>query len=711
MHEPARQSPADLLRRFAIAAWGVCCGTFIATLVVAGLIMVHGDTKDRRQETVLSSVYLTPYEVVQWQEQYERTWYALVCAGGVLCGWAAVRWVRISPWLAAAAVVAFAPVATRACRSVFHAHPSLGRLLGVAAVLAVPLIWRFLRARAVGPTTSDPPDETAQNRPAPRIVWTTAALLSLPLAASLYGLLAPYDVPTTAAECNDELHVASYIVGPALYYRAPGLVPGLDFESHYGIGHARAFALVMGDGGLQLTLERYVVFLLVVVLLYYLSAFFVLTDWLRNPWLAAAVTLAVLLCGCEGLSYKYPSDWPIRHPFLFVFLFAVVRGMNPAGAWWCVAASAVVGLSIAWQTDTGLYMLAAGLAFYIGGTLFLGVPAGRAAVFLAVCVGTFFALCTALFGPRVLSVAFPERLFEPLCLYASGFGHQVMDWQPGWGFWYNLLGPALAVGTVAVMIARGQRDRLPPRELLYAGAASLLGLAMLFKWVNRSIDILWELNGGLVMTVTAWWAWIGWSALATRLKGGTSRCIGVARRTAAATVLLGLVALAIGMDARAARSGHQCGSSSPLVRAGVWLDTFRNPINAARKGIEPHVSPSPIDTDSTRYLRDHTRRTERVTVISATDWNSLVDAGRAPRLFWLQFFLVHSPVLLDRCLADLRASERVFVDRDALGSLKSVNRVVHDAVAPILAEQFELVDQSCPRWMLYRRKPGASAGR
>jgi len=316
-----------------------------------------------------------------------------------------------------------------------------------------------------------------------------------------------------------------------------------------------------------------------------------------------------------------------------------------------------------------------------------------------------------LLGPRVLSPLFPARLFEPLRLYASGFGHQVMDWEPGWGYWYNLLGPALAIGTVAVMIARTQRDQLPPRELLYAGAASLLGLAMLFKWVNRSIDILWGLNGGLVMAVMAWWAWVGWSALAARLRAGTSQRAGLARVFVAAAAIFAFVTLAVRAEARSARFGHQCGSSSPLVRAGVWLQTFRNPINAARMGIEPRVAPAPIDAESTCYLREHTRRLDRVTVISATDWNSLADAGRAPRLFWLQFFLVHSPVLLDRCLADLRASERVFVDRDALSSLLSVNRVVHDAIAPILAEQFEPVDQSSPHWTLYRRKPGASAGR
>jgi hypothetical protein len=51
------------------------------------------------------------------------------------------------------------------------------------------------------------------------------------------------------------------------------------------------------------------------------------------------------------------------------------------------------------------------------------------------------------------------------------------------------------------------------------------------------------------------------------------------------------------------------------------------------------------------------------------------------------------------------------VDRDALASLKGINPAAHAKIAPIIAERFELADQSSPRWRLYTRKPGARAGR
>jgi len=695
-----------LLRRLATAAWGVCCGAFIAIAITAALILVRGDTYDHPHPDLLSSEYLKHFEDVPWQERYERTWYALTCVLGALGGWLATRYLRAEMWWTVPAIVAFVPAGAWMCRGVFKGHTHLDRFVATAAILSLPLLRRYFR-----------PDTSAMESPAipevdhsSRRMWLMAGVVCLPLTALLYGVTGPHDVATVASECNKELHVASYIVGPAMYYRAPGIVPGLDFESHYGIGHAYSFSFFMGKGGLENTLQRYVLFVLVVCILYYLSAFLVLTDWLRNVGAALAVTALLFCVSSEGLSYNLPSCSPVRYPFLFAFLFALVRGVDQYGLRWCAIAGGIAGLSLFWQTDVGLYALAAGAALYLAAAIFLGGAWWRAGLYLATGLGSFAALCLLCFGPRVLSITFAERLLEPLLLYATGFGNYLMNWKPGWGYWYNFIGPGLAVASVAVMIGHGRRA-MPPRAVLYGAAASLLGLAMLFKWVNRSIDILWSLNGGLVMVVAGWWLWLGWQALAARLASDSRPSVAFARQGAALASILVLTVLAMRLDARMASPIHHGGSSSPVVRVTERLLQFRNPINAARKGIGPSIHPSPTDAASTHYLRIHTRRTERVTVICGADWNFLVDAGRAPRLTWLQLFLIHSPVLLDRCADDLRNSDRVFVDRNALGALKSLNARAHDVVAPILAERFVLADDSQTRWLLYRRKPGASAAR
>jgi hypothetical protein len=710
MPTPNSSSIDTLLRRLAVAAWGACCGTFIAIAITAALILIRGDTYDRPHPDLLSSEYLKHFEDVPWQERYERTWYFLTCVLGALGGWLATRYLRERAWWTLPAIIAFVPAAAWTCRGVFKGQTHLDRFLATAAILSFPLLLQFLRRSSPpAPSVNEAPLIEASASPSRRL-WLAAGMLCLPLSALLYGVIGPHDVPTVASECNKELHVASYIVGPAMYYRAPGIIPGLDFESHYGIGHAYAFSFVMGSGGLEKTLERYVLFVLVVCILYYLSAFLVLADWLRSVGAALAVTLLLVCVSSEGLSYNLPSCGPVRYPFLFAFLYTLVRGIDRQGVRWCAVAGGVAGLSLFWQTDIGLYVLATGAALYLAGAIFLGGSWWRTGLFLATGLGSFAALCVLCFGPRVLSITFMERLLEPLLLYATGFGNYLMNWKPGWGYWYNFIGPGLAIASVAVLIGHGRRA-LPQRAVVYGAAASLLGLAMLFKWVNRSIDILWSLNGSLVVVVAGWWMWLAWRALAARLASESRTWVGTTRQLGAVALIGLLFMLFARLDARLANPNHHGGSSSPIVRVVERLAQFRNPINAARKEIGPSIRPSPTDPASTQYLRMHTRRTERVAVISGADWNYLADAGRSPRLAWLQLFLIHSPVLLDRCADDLRNSNRVFVDRDGLAALKGLNARAYDVVAPILAERFELADDSATRWRLYRRKPGASAGR
>jgi hypothetical protein len=393
----------------------------------------------------------------------------------------------------------------------------------------------------------------------------------------------------------------------------------------------------------------------------------------------------------EGLAYTLPSCWPVRHPLMFVFLFCAVRGVNSSP--WCAAAGVAAGLSLYWQTDVGLYTLAAGTALYTATWLFLGGSAWRAPLFLSAGVGSFFAVCVVFFGPRVLSLTFAERLLEPLLLYANGFGTDLLNWRPGWGYWYNLVGPAIAVATVAVLVT-GRRGESVPREVLYSAAAALVGLAMLTKWVNRSIDILWSLNGGLVLAVAGWWTWVAWRA--------TTANLSLLARSVAGVALLGVGVLAVWLDARASRPHALLRHTSPLVRVADRFATFPNPINAARSGITTDVRPSPVDAEAVEFLRNHTSDRECVAVLSPREWQYLAEAGCAPRLHWLQLFLVHSPVLLERCAEDVRSADRVFIERGALDALVTANRPAYDAIAPTLARHF-IPAESSRHWVVYRR--------
>ena len=163
-----------------------------------------------------------------------------------------------------------------------------------------------------------------------------------------------------------------------------------------------------------------------------------------------------------------------------------------------------------------------------------------------------------------------------------------MAWRAGWGWWYNLAGPGLAVASVGVLIGYGRRV-VPPRGVVYAAAAALLGLAMLTKWVNRSIDILSALNGQLVLAAVGWWAWVVWRSLAAKLGSAP-------RRLALGAALLALAAAGVWADARFAQPHPLMRSTSPLVRVADRLDTFPNPINALRRDLPVSEWPAPSTT-------------------------------------------------------------------------------------------------------------------
>jgi hypothetical protein len=693
---------APNLGRVAVAAWGACWGVLIASAAVAAHVALTGQTQDQLHPGILDSESMAHFVRVPWQERYERMWYALVCVAGALCGGVAVRFVRPSPWLAAAGSLAFVPLAMPACASVFTTASDVGRLLLCAGVLAVPLAWRV---GSVGADVPVPPNQTPQSS---KRMWLAAGVLCLPLAALLFGLLAPHDLASAATEFYTESHVGSYLVGPALYYRSPGAVPGLDFESHYGIGHAYTFSLVTGTHGLEKTMQRYVAYVLVVTVLYLLSAFLVLTDWLRNPWAALGVTLLLFGAVLEGISYRYPSNWPVRHPFAFAFLFAAVRGVGSTR--WSAAAGAVAGASLWWQTDIGIFTVAAGVALYAANALFLGGSVRRVAAFAAAAAGTFMGICLVLFGTRVLSGQFCYRLVEPLLLYGTGFGNQLFNWESPWGRWYNLVGPCVGVASVGAWIG-SRRSETPPRAAIYAAAASLLGLAMLIKWVNRSIDVVWSLNGGLIVAVAGCWAWAAWRAACDRLASVERPVLGYARQALAAAAVVALAVWVVREDRAAANPKWQGGSSSPLVRVADRLDTAPNAINAARKKLVAKPAAVPLDANTVTFLRAYTAKTDRVAVVAPLDWEYLAAAGRAPKLHWVQLFLVHSPVLLDRCAADVRDSEVVFVHCDALVSLNKVNPKAYEKVAGVLAEHFGDPEWTPCQWHLYHRKSGRLAKR
>ena len=401
MGNPDSSTPSDLLHRLVVAGWGVCLGALVATAITAVFIAIRTDTTESLHPSLLPSEYLVRFGGVYWQERYERMWYALACVLGALGG--LDRASLSSPPVGSGARRCYR---LRAGRGV--GVP--GRLQGADEPGAFP-------GRGGDPGTAPVTSSATFRLQATclRRMRTGRDSHASEAAVDLGGPRLPSSHPAalrnhrTAPRRDSGQRVQQGTPRRVLHRRprdsttAPGVVPGLDFESHYGVGHAYTFSLVMGNRGLEKTLERFVLFVMVACILFYLSAFLVLTDWLQNIWGSArghAVTvlrhqrrarvqLPILLRGPPPIPLHVPLHRRPRRR----------HGWSP----WCALAGGVAGLSLFWQTDIGLYTLAAGVAFYLANALFRRDGIWRPFIFLAAGVGSFTALCVLCFGPRVLS--------------------------------------------------------------------------------------------------------------------------------------------------------------------------------------------------------------------------------------------------------------------------------------------------------------------
>ncbi len=711
----------ETLRGFAAGLWGAAVGMYLTALVLAAFVApLHARGTTFHPE-------ITPFNGLEaaatlpWQEVLEKRMYFAHLAVCPALAWLAVRWSRrLSGWACLAACVLFAPAITSAYDHYYHGHVHANNLLFAAAALALPLVAaaarRFLGGAREAFTPFAAPEAPADGPRSPVRFLSR----SLPPALALLGMLAffygPRDVETLADRFTTDFHVSSYVIGPALYYQSPSQVPALDFESHYGIGHAYTFSFLLGPS-LHVTLCRYVWSLFAVTAFFYLSAYVVLGSLLRS--LRGGFVAAALLAtaGMECYSFACPSNWPVRMPLLFVFLAVASRAACFGRRWLpAVLAGLLAGLSLFWQTDVGLYLGAGGFGYF--GVLAVRERLGwaRPVLFLVAAGGTFAALCGLALGPRALTPIFYQRLVEPLLLYSTGFGFTLMRWRAGWSYLYNLVGPAVALATLGwaaqCVTAPDERARAEARFLFLAAA---VGLLMLFKWVNRSMDILWWLNGVPVQVVLFWWARQATLTLGTALENRAGarpawlagRRLRTAVGAASLVAVLGLAGMATAFHTPADQAGM---SSSPLRRMAHFVRHNPTVANAIFFGGTPDPPPPtspPIDPADVAFLRNHTEAAQPVVVLSTREWVYLAEAGRAPGLPWVPVCLTHSHGLVERVEKRVRGAELLFVDRATQSSFRWWNAALCDCLQPILDREFTRVATGKDLDLYRRKTPGS----
>jgi hypothetical protein len=410
----------------------------------------------------------------------------------------------------------------------------------------------------------------------------------------------------------------------------------------------------------------------------------------------------------EGWSFCCPSNWPIRFPFLFLFMSCAAKEVILGRARLPVLlAGSFAGLSLFWQTDVGLYLLLAGTGYYTMLLLRQRHGLDRLAWFAVSAIGTFVSLALLAFGPRILSPLFFWRLIEPLLVYNRGFGFWLKHWESGWPYLYNLIAPAVALGTIGLSIKQFCTPDVQKQvQARFLFLCAVIGMLLLFKWVNRSIDAVWSINATGALVVLFWWGRYAVLTLGqmveTRL-GFMPHTWPLRPRTLIGGAAF-LAFLTLGLYTNRYHDPAR-GITSPLVRIARF--TFETPTLAHRLIQSPCTLPCyrplPIDPSDVELIRANTTSTECVPVLSELDWAYLAEAQRAPGFSWVPIHLTYTHHLLERVEQDLRQANCLFVQRDMLQGLETEHLSLYNRVLPVLREQFVLV-RSGKALDMYQRK-------
>lgn len=182
--------------------------------------------------------------------------------------------------------------------------------------------------------------------------------------AFMYLILLPASFEVSAKTLNFDYHSVSYMIGPAINLRfANGLLPGVDFHAHYGLGHPFLFSYLIQPSATG-TLIAFTKYLSAFNVVFYATGYLICRLFIGAQfWVALAFFVAILLNFQSDYAFIFPSNWSPRYPLLFMVaaLFAVTVSSTDrkSGILAAVGLGAALGLSLFLSTETGLYFGAA----------------------------------------------------------------------------------------------------------------------------------------------------------------------------------------------------------------------------------------------------------------------------------------------------------------------------------------------------------------
>jgi hypothetical protein len=483
--------------------------------------------------------------------------------------------------------------------------------------------------------------------------------VDLGLLLCLCFLLVPVDAELVASNAGIDYHKVSFLIGPSLYSYGYGLVPGLDFHSHYGIAIGPVFWWLLGDGW-KAAATHAVSLTIVLTFAFYVQCYFLILYLTNSRSLAALCVMSVAVLNfSSGAHFYSPSAFPARYPLLIPFIICF--------AWFCVRSSwialtsmaACACLSLLWQTEIGVLMLLAGISGILVREWAKSVMFVRVFLFVAISQTTFLILTVGLFGSRVLSLEFAYQMIYPPLLYGEGFYGEPLKWDTGWSFLYNLPLQVIGVATIGWCWHFFSREKeSTDSERIAAGLVLMLsvtGLLMLVKWVNRSLDAVWHQNAMPLLIVALWWTRVWWSNTALSVQFGKVRSPMRAIPAFLGAATLGLALLFVQDRANPHLYALRSYARYPSLLNAVLAPTS---VGVGLKGWDAELTKiSKADID---LIKENTGLNKRALIVSPVDWAYLAAAQYAPAAYFVPLIDAFNDQFVVRSFI---MAEKVFVDK------------------------------------------------
>lgn len=530
-----------------------------------------------------------------------------------------------------------------------------------------------------------------------KITKTDFSLKNLKFDKSLYFifialiilLMLPFSFTQVAAKISmkmeREMHVVSFMVGPALYFFGDHLLPGLDYFTQYSLGMGWVFYHFLGSSA-ETALTNYIYFVTAAIILFY-SQLLYLLHWLYRSWLPAAIVTFVTLILLFHTNDHFfdPSSTVLRYPFYGVCAFILAKWIaNPRSKTYFFSLAAVLAISLFLNTETGII-------FYCGTAMAILLSSRRVAaciipitLLMSISILIFCALLAAVYGKAILSLSFAQSVIEPLLIYGKiGFGGTFISWSLNDINWfYNLVAPAVSIVTLALVRRSAIENSSDRPRLAVLAFFSITGLLMLCKYVNMSIIAVWQMNALGLFIPFVWWC----NALALQ-------------RGNWVWTLLILASSWLVIFANDTRNMTRYGLRSWITYRSFITEPFR-PSDENCKNF--NCVPNLPTANDISLIRERSKPGEPVAILDDYDWTYLLEAQRPPLMSFLPSTVTFTRQQLNQTLNKLKDSSYLFLPKGNKGE-PQINQEDFKKILLPNFHQFYIQDGESDHLVAWRR--------